>query len=117
MVTKQLELTNEQTSPLFRLMWVHNHDQPARRQFDNNICAFHIGNGFIISVAHNIKTEASIFKSIDDAIFTADILPHLNPSQTQLFNQCYPLDAQTNKRYINIINLDHNLFYEMYQFR
>ena len=104
MVPRQLELTNEQTSPLFRLMWVHDHDQPARRQFDNNICAFHIGNGFIISVAHNIKTEALIFKSIDDAIFTAEVLPRLNPSQTQLFNQCYPLDVQTNKRYINMIN-------------
>ncbi|RRJ89731.1 hypothetical protein [Flavobacterium macacae] len=104
MLTGQLELTNEQTSPLFRLMWIHNATEPARRHYDNNICAFHIGNGFILSVAHNIKTEALIFKSIDNAIFTADILPHLNPTQTQLFNQCYPLDPQTNKRYINIIN-------------
>jgi len=85
-------------------MWIHNITEPTRRHYDNNICAFHIGNGFILSVAHNIKTEALIFKSIDNAIFTADILPHLNPAQTQLFNQCYPLDPQTNKRYINIIN-------------
>lgn len=104
MLTRQLELTNEQTSPLFRLMWLHNVNEPNRRHFDNNICAFHIGNGFILSVAHNIKTEALIFKSIDNAIFTADILPHLNPVQIQLFNQCYPLDLQTNKRYINLIN-------------
>jgi len=104
MLTEQLELTGEQTSPLFRLMWIHNINEPTRRHYDNNICAFHIGNGFILSVAHNIKTEALIFKSIDDAIFTADILPHLNPAQIQLFNQCYPLDPQTNKRYINIIN-------------
>lgn len=104
MLTRQLELTNEQTSPLFRLMWIHNVTEPNRRHFDNNICAFHIGNGFILSVAHNIKTEALILKSIDNAIFTASILPHLNPAQTQLFNQCYPLDPQTNKRYINIIN-------------
>jgi len=85
-------------------MWLHNVTEPARRQFSNNICAFHIGNGFILSVAHNIKTEAIIFMSIDDAIFTADILPHLNPAQTLLFNNCYPLDAQTNKRYLNIVN-------------
>jgi len=104
MLTRQLELTNEQTSPLFRLMWIHNVTEPTRRHFDNNICAFHIGNGFILSVAHNIRTEALIFKSIDNALFTANILPHLNPAQTQLFNQCYPLDPQTNKRYINIIN-------------
>lgn len=104
MLTRQLELTNEQTSPLFRLMWIHNVTEPNRRHFDNNICAFHIGNGFILSVAHNIKSEALLFKSIDNALFTANILPHLNPTQTQLFNQCYPLDPQTNKRYITNIN-------------
>lgn len=104
MLTRQLELTNEQTSPLFRLMWLENVNEPTRRHFDNNICAFHIGNGFILSVAHNIRTEALIFKSIDNSVFEADILPHLNPAQTQLFNQCYPLDPQTDKRYINIIN-------------
>ena len=31
-------------------------------------------------------------------------MPHLNPAQTQLFNQCYPLDATTHKRYANIAN-------------
>ena len=104
MITKQLELTNEQTSPLFRLMWVHNINEPNRRHFDNNICAFHIGNGFILSVAHNLRIEASIFKSLDDIIFAAEILPHLDAAQTLLFNRCYPLDPLTNKRYINIIN-------------
>lgn len=104
MLTKQLELTNEQTSPLFRLMWIHNVTEPDRRNFDNNICAFHIGNGYILSVAHNIKTEALIFKSIDNAIFIAEILPHLDPKQTILFNDCYPLDPLTNKRYMNINN-------------
>lgn len=104
MLTKQLELTNEQTSPLFRIMWIHNVTEPTKRHFDNNICAFHIGNGYILSVAHNIKTEALIFKSIDNKLFSSEILPHLNLAQTKLFNQFYPLDPQTNKRYINIIN-------------
>ena len=106
MLTRQLELTNEQTSPLFRLMWIHNINEPNRRHYDNNICAFHIGNGFILSVAHNIKSEALLFKSIDEVLFTSAILPHLNPAQTQLFDQCYPLYTQTNKRYINIVNQD-----------
>ena len=104
MLNKQLELTNEQTSPLFRLMWVHNINEPNRRQFDNNISAFHIGNGFILSVAHNLRTEAQIFKSIDNNLFSANIFPHLNPSQIHIFNQYYPLDPQTNKRYLNIAN-------------
>lgn len=104
MLSKQLELTNEQTSPLFRMMCVYNDDEPNRRQFDNNISAFHIGNGLILSVAHNIRTEAQIFKSIDNDVFNTAILPHLDPTQTQLFYQCYPLDSNTNKRYINIVN-------------
>jgi hypothetical protein len=104
MLTRQLELTNEQTSPLFRIMWVNDLNEPIRRKFYNNICAFHIGNGFILSVAHNIKSEAFFFNSIDDEIFTNKILPHLNSSQKTLFNQCYPLDLKTNKRYINIDN-------------
>jgi len=104
MLTKQLELTNEQTSPLFRIMWIHNLNEPIRRHFDNNICAFHIGNGLILSVAHNIKSEGQIFKSIDEAIYSANILPHLNADQILLFNKCYPLDPTTNKRYINSVD-------------
>lgn len=30
-LNKQLELTNEQTSPLFRIMWIQNKDEPHRR--------------------------------------------------------------------------------------
>jgi len=104
MQNKQLELIHEQTSPLFRLMWIHDITNPSRRTFDNNICAFHIGNGFILSVAHNIRADAFLFKSIDNAIYISDILPYLNSTQIELFNQCYPLDSKTNKRYINIIN-------------
>jgi hypothetical protein len=101
---KQLELTNEQTSPLFRIMSIQNKDEPHRRHFENNICAFHIGNGFILSVAHNLKTEAKLFKSIDNGIFLTDIFPYLNPEQAQLFEACYPLDISTGKRYWNNTN-------------
>ncbi len=78
---KQLELTSEQTSPLFRIMWIQNRDEPHRRHFENNICAFHIGNGFILSVAHNLKVEANIFKSIDNVIYLTSIFPYLNSEQ------------------------------------
>ncbi|WP_293895820.1 hypothetical protein [Flavobacterium sp.] len=99
MLQKQLELTHEQTSPLFRIMWVQNSNEPHRRHFENNICAFHIGNGYILSVAHNLKTEAKLFKSIDNAIYLTDIFPYLNSVQAQLFEACYPLDISTGKRY------------------
>jgi hypothetical protein len=104
MIARKLELINDQTSPLFRIMYIHNSNNPIRRQFDNNICAFHIGNGFIMSVAHNLKTEAQSFKSIEQAVYAADILPHLDPAQIILFDRCFPLDAATNKRYINILD-------------
>jgi hypothetical protein len=96
---KQLELTNEQTSPLFRIMWTQNSNEPHRRHFENNICAFHIGNGYILSVAHNLKAEAKFFKSIAQSIYTTEILPHLNSVQAQLFDTCFPLEVNTNKRY------------------
>lgn len=102
MITNKLDLINEQTSPLFRIMWIHNSSEPQRRQFDNNICAFHIGHGLIVSVAHNIRAESQIPKTIDDAIYQAEIVPHLNPTQAQLFDRCYVHDAATQKRYINI---------------
>lgn len=101
---KQLELTNEQTSPLFRIMFVQNSNEPHRRHFENNICAFHVGDGYILSVAHNLKVEAKIFKSIAQSIFATEILPLLNSIQAQHFENCFVLDVTTNKRYWNSNN-------------
>jgi hypothetical protein len=101
---KQLELTNEQTSPLFRIMFTQNSHEPNRRHFENNICAFHIGKGYILSVAHNLKTEAKIFKSIEERIFTHELLPQLNDAQKQLFHKCFLLDENVQKRYWNSHN-------------
>lgn len=101
---KQLELTNEQTSPLFRIMWVQNLEEPHRRHFENNICAFHIGNGFILSVAHNLKVEATIFKSIDNDLYLTQIFPFLNPEQAHFFENCYPLEIENQRRYAAITN-------------
>ena len=100
---KQLELTNEQTSPLFRIMWIQNRNEPHRRHFENNICAFHIGNGYILSVAHNLKVEATIFKSIDNVTYLTDIFPHLNSEQRQFFESCYPMGYGEERRY-SVIN-------------
>ncbi len=103
-IDKKLELINEQTSPLFRVMWVHDITQPTRRKFSNNICAFHIGNGFVLSVAHNLRAESGILASISESIYSTEILPHLNSIQIRLFNRCYPLDTSTHKRYANFAN-------------
>ena len=102
MITQKLDLINELTSPLFRIMWVFNSDDTVRKQFGNNICAFHIGNGLILSVAHNLRSESGIINSIDDPIFQTEILANLNPAQKEFLIQHYPLDGNTNKRYIKI---------------
>ncbi|MBL0339847.1 MAG: hypothetical protein IPP71_02390 [Bacteroidetes bacterium] len=104
MLQKQLALTNEQTSPLFRIMWAYNVNEPTRRNFDNNICAFHIGKGLVLSVAHNIRAEAPVVKSLDEAIYATHIAPHLSADQIILFSRCYVHDPVTNKRYLHIAN-------------
>ena len=97
-----LEIINEQQSPLFRIMSTFNDDDPARRKFDNNISASHIGNGYILSVAHNIRGESKLVNSLNESDFQNDIINKSNPSEIILFNKCYQLDSQTNKRYKNI---------------
>lgn len=104
MLAQQLELTNEQTSPLFRIMWIQNSNEPHRRHFENNICAFHIGNGLILSVAHNLRTEATLFKTIDQNIYASEIAPLLNSVQAQLFENCFVLNPTTQKRHWNSAN-------------
>lgn len=100
MIEKKLALINEQTSPLFRIMSINDINIPNRKGFDNNISAFHIGNGFILSVAHNHRSEAQILRSIEETIYQTEILIHLDATETMLFNKCYSLDSNTNKRYI-----------------
>ncbi len=100
MTQAKLQLVHEQTSPLFRIMWVYNINEPSRKQFGNNICAFHTGNGRILTVAHNLRTEAGIVSTIDNEIFMREIAPVLNPSQNQLLNQSYLFDPATNKKYL-----------------
>ena len=99
--TKKLDLINETKSPLFRIMSVFNYNEPARRRFANNICAFHIGNGFIISVAHNLRAKEFLPPSLPENIYQNEVLQNLNQADTLLFDTNFLLDPQTNKRYIN----------------
>jgi len=82
-------------------MWVYNSNDPLRRHFGNNICAFHIGNGLILSVSHNLRTESGFVNSMDEPLFQNEIIPLLNQPQAHVFSQYYTLDATTNKRYAN----------------
>jgi len=104
MAFNKLNLIGEQTSPLFRIMWVTNPSDLQHRHFDNNISAFHIGGGYVVSVAHNLRTENSLIKSIDEGIYQNEIIPNLNAAQKILFNQCYQPDGKTGKRHVQISN-------------
>lgn len=99
-----MELIREQSSPLFRIMCVYNAEDPGRRQFDNNISAFHIGQGLVLTVAHHLRTECHLLRSIDENVFVSELMPMLNPAQLQLFSRCYPQGAASGKRYLQAVN-------------
>lgn len=98
----KLSLVNEQSSPLFRIMSVYNIDEPGKRQFDNNICAFHIGNGYVLTIAHTLRTQAGFLKSIDADIYDAEIASKLDEKQAKAFDRYYKKDEQTGKRYLSV---------------
>lgn len=95
-------LIDEQTSPLFRIMSVYNDSDSARRKFDGNISAFHIGNGYILSVAHYLHLRFPLVSSAHDSFFQNDILPKFNRGDANQLLQHFPLDAATQKRYLNV---------------
>jgi len=101
MFRENLQLIDEQTSPLHRIMWVYNPAEPSRRAFENNICAFHIGNGYVLTVAHNLRTQAGFFKSIDEELYKKELLFKMDGSQKLFFDEHFFADPYTRKLYLN----------------
>ena len=101
MMSKKLALIDEQTSPLQRIMWIYNVAEASKRTFENNICSFHIGNGYFLSVAHNLRLQAGYYRSIDEAVYKKELLPILDGSQTRFLDQHYFMDEYSHKRYLN----------------
>ena len=100
-LNKKHALIDEQTSPLQRIMWVSNPDEPKRRTFENNICTFHIGKGYFLSVAHNLRLQQGFYRSIDEATYKRDLHPILDGSQTRFLDQHYFTDEYSHKKYLN----------------
>jgi hypothetical protein len=98
MLNEKLKLINEQTSPLFRVLSVYNTDNPQRRAFANNICAFHIGGGRILSVSHNLRAESGVVNIFDEKVWQMDIATRID-SQHPLIQQ-YQFDPTTDQRYL-----------------
>lgn len=96
----KMTLIDEMTSPLHRIMWIYNIEDPHKRTFENNISAFHIGNGYFLSVAHNLRIQSGYFRSIDLDTYRAEILPKLDGAQNRLMEQYYHTDEYTGKKYL-----------------
>jgi hypothetical protein len=101
---KKLALIDEQSSPLQRIMWVYDIEDPEKRTFENNICTFHIGNGYFLSVAHNLRIQSGFFRSIDAELYRTEIFPKLDGSQNRLMEQYYYTDEYARKKYL--VNAD-----------
>ncbi|RXG66459.1 hypothetical protein ES695_02980 [Candidatus Atribacteria bacterium 1244-E10-H5-B2] len=97
---KKLNMISDYKSPLFRIMSIYNSEDKNRRCFYGNICAFHIGNGFILSVGHNLRTSIPFPDSISDTIFNSEIKSLLIPQELTDFQKIYDYDQTTKKWYI-----------------
>ena len=100
---KKLSLINENESPLFRIMSIYNSQAP-NKVFANNICAFHVGSGIIISVAHNLRTFERLPFIISDSFYQNELLPKIDPNDQADFNLIYPLDPISNNRIFTGVN-------------
>jgi len=88
MLAKKLQLIDENSSPLFRIMSIYTANG-AHRGFGNNVCAFHIGKGIILSVAHSLKTVESIPPVITEHYFQHELLAKVDAADRTLFEGIY----------------------------
>jgi hypothetical protein len=83
-------------------MSVYDDRDAQRRKFEGNINAFHIGNGYILSVAHYLRSRFSLIRSTTDAFFQNEIVPKFPKQEVNKLIQKFPLDAATQKRYLSL---------------
>lgn len=100
MKDKKLNLIDENNSPLFRIMSVYNLSG-NNIAFANNICAFHIGNGLVISVAHHLRAFDGLPILLTETFYQNELSPKIDPNDLPLFNQHYTSIPGTAKRVFN----------------
>jgi len=96
------KLIDERSSPLFRIMSIYDDTDPQRRAFEGNINAFHIGDGYILSVAHYLRSRFPLVRSTTDAFFQSEILRKFPKSEVNQLSRCFPVDASTQKRNLTV---------------
>lgn len=86
-------LIEENTSPLFRIMYAYNSNDPTARSFNpqSNICAFHIGHGIILTVAHHLESE-SLPAFIKEQNFVDELLTNCSEADKILLEEMYVLE-------------------------
>lgn len=103
MKNQKLQLIHENTSPLHRIMTVYDADQSVKK-FNSNICAFHIGNGLILSVSHNLRAIEKMPTTLSENYFQTQLLAKITPEDKPIFEQIFPKNAHTNRR--NLATID-----------
>ena len=93
----KLNLIDENKSPLFRIMSVYNSGAP-NKVFANNVCAFHIGNGIIISVAHNLRVIDRLPKIITEEYYQNELRTKIDVADYTSFDQIYHMVLNSNQR-------------------
>ena len=107
MDANKLSLLHEQTSPLQQIVWSYDIGDPARRTFENNICTFHIGKGYFLSVAHNLRSQTGWYRSIDEDVYRQEVLSKLDGAQKNFLEQVYFHDSYTRKWHLNTNDPQH----------
>ena len=97
------EAIKEKSSPMFRIMTAVNLEETTRRKLSNDILGFHIGNGYFLSVAHNLRTSYKIPWCLPIDTFQNEILQNLVPDDQIFIDNNYNTDPNTQKRYVKPI--------------
>jgi hypothetical protein len=90
------KLISENTSPLFRIMAGYDIAFPDKRRFESNVCAFHIGRGYFLSVSHVLIPFHNIPRSLSPSAYNnliSSAPAHLKPT----IQQNYDLEPTINK--------------------
>jgi hypothetical protein len=103
MINKKINLIDENNSPLQRIMSVYNSNEPNKK-FSNNICAFHIGNGIIMSVAHNLRSMDLLPIMLSDNYYQNELKAKIAVADHPAFDQIYPIDPVSGKRILTGVN-------------
>lgn len=96
-MSKLIKLVEDNTSPLFRIKSVFNYDHKPTMKMLNNILCGHIGNGYFISVAHNLKSNYEIPLGVPNSMFESEFLACFNEAEKTMIRSKFNYDNTSDK--------------------